>query len=427
MRKSSPLLSLSMNEWLKIVKPTYINRGFFDIKPGLGRIRKNLSYLGIKNDKPIFQVVGTNGKGSTSYIISTFLKQIGLSVGTFVSPHELSLTERFLINGNQISESSLIDLLRIAEHAEAVCGDKLSYFELLTASALYWFKTRGVDAIVLEAGMGGRWDSTSALGQSVLTITHIDIDHTDYLGKTVAEIANEKVNAASTGSKLIAAPQSNIVTDVLSNYAKKKKLPIGFIDGRSIKIISEGIDGTKFEWKGAVFKTNLLGRYQVINIVTAFKAVNLIYNYPTAFITDGVKNISIPSRLELKKIGKLNVIFDGGHNPDAMRTVSEFLKPIKLKIIIIYSSMKDKDYKSNLKTLSVLSDTIFIVELPFKRSESAFNLMQASRQFFSNTNYIGVSHLHKFIEERQDRDDVILITGSFYLTGLSKHMLHGLL
>jgi len=137
----------------------------------------------------------------------------------------LSPTERFLINGNQISKEELTNLLKIVKHSESVCGNKLSYFELLTTAALYWFKIKDVDAIVLEAGMGGRWDSTSALGQSVLIITHIDIDHTEYLGKTVAEIANEKVNAASDNSFIISSPQSDTVNNVLSSYAKEKNMP----------------------------------------------------------------------------------------------------------------------------------------------------------------------------------------------------------
>jgi len=137
----------------------------------------------------------------------------------------------------------------------------------------------------------------------------------------------------------------------------------------------------------------------------------------------GIKNLLIPSRIELKKIDKLNVIFDGGHNPDAMRTVSEFLKQIKSKITIVYSSMKDKDYTSNLKILSVLSNDIFIIELPFERSESAFNLMQASKRFFSSINYLNIDSLCKFIEEKKQIDETILIIGSFYLTGLSKYTL----
>ncbi len=414
-----------MNRWIETVRPDYINRGFFDIKPGLERIRKNLSYLKIKKNKPIFQVVGTNGKGSTSYILSKLLKQIGVSAGTFTSPHELSPTERFLVNDNQISKEELINLLKMVKHSETACGDKLSYFELLTVAALYWFKIKDVDAIVLEAGMGGRWDSTSALGQSVLIITHIDIDHTDYLGKTVAEIANEKVNAASD-SLIISSPQSDTVNNVLSNYAKEKNLPISFVDSQSINIISEDLSGTTFNWKGAKLKTNLLGKNQAVNIATAFKAINLVYNYPAKFLEKGIKNLLIPSRIELKKIDKLNVIFDGGHNPDAMRTVSEFLKHIKSKITIVYSSMKDKDYTSNLEILSVLSNNIFIIELPFERSESAFNLMQASKRFFSGINYLNIDCLCKFIEERKQIDETILITGSFYLTGLSKYTLKDL-
>ncbi len=412
-----------MNRWIETVKPDYINRGFFDIKPGLERIRKNLSYLGIKKNKPIFQVVGTNGKGSTSYILSTLLKQIGVSAGTFTSPHEFSPTERFLINGNQISKEELTNLLKIVKHSETMCGNKLSYFELLTTAALYWFKIKDVDAIVLEAGMGGRWDSTSALGQSVLIITHIDIDHTDYLGKTVAEIANEKVNAASDNSFIISSPQSDTVNNVLSSYAKEKNMPISFIDSKSINIISEDLSGTAFSWKDSKLKTNLLGKNQAVNIAAAFKAVNLVYNYPIKFLEKGIKNLLIPSRIELKRIDKLNVIFDGGHNPDAMRTVSEFLKQIKSKITIVYSSMKDKNYTSNLKILSVLSNDIFIIELPFERSESAFNLMQASKRFFSSVNYLNIDSLCKFIEEKKQIDETILIIGSFYLTGLSKYTL----
>jgi len=139
-------------DWLKLIHPDYLKREFFDIKPGLSRIREVLSCLGVKKEKPVIQIVGTNGKGSTTYAISRLLQIEGYSVGTFVSPHEISPSERILVNDRQIDSAQLKDVVLIVNAIEKTAGISLSYFELLTVVALYWFKICNVDIIVLEAG-----------------------------------------------------------------------------------------------------------------------------------------------------------------------------------------------------------------------------------------------------------------------------------
>ncbi len=410
--------------WLKLINPDYLNRGFFNIKPGLSRIKTILSSMNIKKDKPIFQIVGTNGKGSTTYIISGLLGNLGYSVGAFMSPHEISPTERILINNRQIKADQLNEIISVVNDAEISTGIVLSYFELLTAAALYWFKINNVDLIILEAGMGGRWDASSALGQNVLVVTSIGIDHTDYLGKTAVKIAEEKIAAVSEGSKLIIAPQRPDVYRKLTTYAEKRTLPVvKYINRKLIKILESNLSGTSFLYKDMLIKTNLLGECQPINIITAIESVRLLYDLPNDIIRRTVGFLRIPSRLEIQKANNLTIIFDGGHNRDAIEGVCRFFKKIKKRITIIYSSMKDKNYQSNLCLLSTLSDSLLIVELPFERAEKAVNLLKAAKGIFKYSRIIDIAGLSELLKSKYDSDEIILITGSFYLTGLFKYVI----
>jgi len=407
-------------DWLKLIHPDYLKREFFDIKPGLSRIREVLSCLGVKKEKPVIQIVGTNGKGSTTYAISRLLQIEGYSVGTFVSPHEISPSERILVNDRQIDSAQLKDVVLIVNAIEKTAGISLSYFELLTVVALYWFKICNVDIIVLEAGMGGRWDATSALGQDVLAVTTIGIDHTDYLGETTKEIAKEKIAAASRHSKIIIAPQRPEVREVLADYLKNG-FSFKYIDKESIKILESSLSGTKFLYNDMPIETNLAGRFQAVNIAMAIEAVRALNSRYD--ISNVRLNLRIPSRLQVKRIGNKTMVFDGAHNRDAMDEICGFLKEFDIKTTIIYSSMKDKDYNGNLRLLSTLSDSIFFVRLPFTRAEKAINLFKASEGLFNHRGIISNNRIVSGLKKVIGFNETILVTGSFYLTGFIKYAL----
>ena len=407
-------------DWLKLIHPDYLRREFFDIKPGLSIIREVLSCLGVKKEKPIIQIVGTNGKGSTTYAISRLLQIEGYSVGTFVSPHEISPSERILINDRQIDSAQLKDVVSIVNVIEKSAGISLSYFELLTVAALYWFKICNVDIIVLEAGMGGRWDATSALGQDVLAVTTIGIDHTDYLGETTKEIAKEKIAAASKRSKIVIAPQRPEVREVLADYLKNG-FSFKYIDKESIKILESSLSGTKFLYNDMPIETDLAGGFQAVNIAAAIESVRALNSRYD--ISNVRLNLRIPSRLQVKKIDNRTMVFDGAHNRDAMKAVCGFFEKLKKKTTVIYSSMKDKNYPENLQLLSKIANSIFIVGLPFERAEKAINLFKASEGLFNHREIISDNRIASGLKKVTGFNETILVTGSFYLTGFIKYAL----
>jgi len=181
---------------------TYLDSlGLYKIKPGLGRIKKLLGSLGNPHEKaPGIIVGGTNGKGSAAASIASILRAGGYRTGLYTSPHLIDVTERIRINRREIERPELARiLLRVKKAAEKSTGGNASYFETLTAAAFVYFAESGVDFSVLEVGMGGRWDATNVINPLVSVITNVSKDHTDYLGRTIGEIASEKARIIKPG------------------------------------------------------------------------------------------------------------------------------------------------------------------------------------------------------------------------------------
>ena len=180
------------------------NIGFFDIKPGLERIKKVLSHLGDPQDRfKSILIAGTNGKGSVAAILSNILMKNALKTGLYTSPHLISVTERLKINNQQISENDLDTALGKVFDACIESNTELSYFEIVTASAFVYFSEQDVDIAVFEVGMGGRWDATNVVNPLLSVITNISLDHTEHLGDTKALIAAEKAEIIKNNTPLI--------------------------------------------------------------------------------------------------------------------------------------------------------------------------------------------------------------------------------
>ena len=184
----------------------YLDRlGIFTMNPSLAAISTVLETLGLARPGfRVVQVIGTNGKGSTSAFFGSLARAHGLNTGLFTSPHFLSPRERVRVNGAVVSEA---DLLEAVNQVMQVGGDALSYFELLTASAMVVFRKKEVDVVILEAGLGGTWDSTTAIAADAVIFTPIDLDHQSVLGDTLAEIARDKAGAIRSSAPVVVAHQ----------------------------------------------------------------------------------------------------------------------------------------------------------------------------------------------------------------------------
>ena len=205
----------------------------FGIKPGLDRINALLEAVGNPHHGlRSVHIVGTNGKGSTAAFLSAIAAAGGYRVGLFTSPHLIHFTERMQINGVRISEEKVVNLLeKVMEGAPAAA----TFFEIVTAMALLWFAEEKVDLVVLEAGMGGRQDATGAVSGILSVVTPISLDHCEYLGYSIAEIAAEKAGVAKQGTPVVVSPQDPEVHEVLRRCSEKQNNTL-YLSGRDFSV-----------------------------------------------------------------------------------------------------------------------------------------------------------------------------------------------
>ncbi len=259
----------------------------YGIKFGLDNISRLMSAL--DNPHTSFlsvHVAGTNGKGSTSAIIASILKTAGFKVGLFTSPHIISFTERIRVNGEEITENEVIELAEEIKDIVVHLGDfSPTFFEVVTAMALLYFKRKKVDIAVIEVGMGGRLDATNIITPEISIITNISYDHKEFLGDTLKEIAHEKAGIIKKGVPVVASYQESEAMKVIEQKAIEKNSEL-YIYGRDFSSVLKRNDssGICFDYSsGDSFTINdlvlpLAGEHQMQNASVAIKAATIVLN-----------------------------------------------------------------------------------------------------------------------------------------------------
>ncbi|MGD9081062.1 MAG: folylpolyglutamate synthase/dihydrofolate synthase family protein, partial [Desulfobacterales bacterium] len=291
----------------------------FGIILGLDTIKGILGALGNpQNDFNSIHVAGTNGKGSVASALSAILQESGYRVGLYTSPHLVRFNERICINNHQISNLDVIKSYQAVKHVHH--GDRSpTFFEFATAMALYAFSRQKVDWAVIETGMGGRYDATNILTPAISIITNVSMEHRDYLGNTLAEIAREKAGIIKQATPVVTAVKQKQARSIVREVARKKSAPL-FMLGKDFAVRqhqSGHFSYYGFENTWRQLKTPLLGRYQIQNAALALAASELLIknNVPIApkSIKQGLANTRWPGRLEIV-CDKPLVILDGAHN-----------------------------------------------------------------------------------------------------------------
>ncbi len=402
------------------------------MRPGLARINKLLKAL--KNPQKrikAIHVVGTNGKSSTARMLAAILSAQGLKAGAYLSPHLVSFTERYIINGREISDSRFEALLEeVREKAEEVnkrarSSGPLTQFEILTALGILYFARQKVNVAVMEAGLGGRYDATNVFAKThVQVLTNIELEHTDLLGKNVRSIVKEKM--------AVVPEKGNVVLGALSDEALKEAVKICKRKKARYKVFEEdysllkGRGEKRFDvWtaKGhySDLKLSLLGQYQRTNCAVAIQAAELFTRKPLdeKKLKRSLPRIMIPARMEIIS-EKPMVILDGAHNPSS---IAELLKSLKQmtegrRVIGVASILKDKDASAMLEQLLDFCDILFVTENSNRRSMSAQKLSRlpvveesSVQTFVARESQSALESAFKLASIR----DVILITGSIYL------------
>lgn len=260
---------------------------------GLERITKLLDKLGNpEKELKFIHVAGTNGKGSTCTMLSSVYIDAGLKTGLYTSPYVIDFRERIQVNGKFIEKECLTVLSdKIKE-----TGVVVTEFEFITALAFLYFKEQKCDIVILEVGMGGRFDATNAIENPLCSvITRIDLDHTDYLGDTIEKIAFEKCGIIKKGSPTISYPiQEYGSLTTIQNRSEKLIVP----DINSLRILSSDINGNRFIYKDTEYYTRLVGKHQIYNALTVIETVREVGLADSQNIKLGIANAVLPARIE---------------------------------------------------------------------------------------------------------------------------------
>ncbi len=401
----------------------------FGINPGLERIRALCDELGNPQKKlKVIHVAGTNGKGSTSTMISNILRKSGYSTGLFISPYVTDFRERIQYNGNMIDK---FDLAECVKQVKAAI-DKLSAqglqpteFEAITAAAFVYFEKKKCDFVVLEVGLGGRLDSTNVIeAPYVSVITSISLDHTAILGDTIEKIAAEKCGIIKYGAQTVAYPfQASDAMAVIEKTCAERCCNLTIPDISRLSKKEEKLEGTQVCYDGIDFMLPLAGEHMVYNACTVVEAVRalsrLAVDIPNEAIVAGIECSIMPGRLELIKKRPV-VILDGGHNEGCAAALSNFIKKHLRgkRIIMVSSMMADKDYLAYLSAVAPFADIFIATRVDMPRALKSDELMQNAMKYCSNCH--DIPDPAKAITAAKNiilPDDALIVCGSFYLAG----------
>ena len=407
----SPLSSLPYTETLN-----YLYRlQLYGVAPGLGRINRLLSHLsagGVSSAPhlkfPSVHIGGTNGKGSTAAMVASILKQAGYRVGLYTSPHLIDFSERITINGVPISQDEIIRLTAYLKRAVERLSLHITFFEFTTAMAFCYFAEADIDIVVCEVGLGGRFDATNVLAPMVTAITMIDLDHEQYLGHSLLEIAYEKAGIIKEGTPVVTGATQPEVLTYFEEVAGLKSAPI-FRLGHEMTVSSERL-------QKSMIHCPLLGDHQMRNAAVAISVIEQLksFSVPENAILEGMRLVAWPGRLQTIQTNPL-ILLDGAHNPSGARALASFLRRHESgKHWLIVGMMRDKNIKEMLATLCVWSDEVVLTRPDIERAATVADLSAALNQSIAQTIIESIPEAIQFVLSRIDSHDTVVITGSLF-------------
>ncbi len=402
------------------------------VKPGLQRISALLKAIGSpERTVPVIHVVGTNGKGSVAAMLDRVLREAGYRVGLYSSPHLSDVRERVRVQGACISQDDLCRHVGVLDGAMRVLPDPPSYFELLTAMAFRHFSECAVDVAVLEAGMGGRWDATHQGTPLCCVLTGVALDHTEFLGPTLADIAREKAGIATAGVPFVAG----VLTPEAKNAAQQECSARGgrwiSTEGIDAAAIRERWDGTQFRIESPAYAglvdLSLPGLWQQGNLCTVLGAVDSLrsigLDIEKSHLIAGLRNVRWPGRFESVHRAP-RIVLDGAHNPSAISAICgglQRLVPQSERRHVLFGAMADKAVPEMLKILLPVVSCITTTSSGDPRAMSARELAEATsrlgvRAKISDTVADGVAMASASLGS----GDVLLVTGSLAVVGQAR-------
>ncbi|WP_244154235.1 bifunctional folylpolyglutamate synthase/dihydrofolate synthase [Desulfospira joergensenii] len=410
--------------------------GRFGIKLELETIQNILRFLNNPHKNyNIVHVAGTNGKGSTATYISSILKEAGFKTGIYTSPHLVRFNERICVDGQEITDDGVVAAFE-AVKAVDMGKRKATFFEIATAMAFYHFSREKVDWAVIETGMGGRFDATNIVVPRVSVITNLSIEHTDYLGSTIRDLAREKGGIIKPNTPVVTAVSQTSGMEVLQTLAQKQKAPF--------YLYKKDFSTRKYpgrsavQYNGIFQKINdlampLPGEHQKENLGLALAACELIfdrqqkrdprYDLTPDLVKQGLAKAKWPGRLEIACTDPL-VILDGAHNLKAAQVLGRYLSTALAdkKLTLVIGILNDKPYEAMLKHLLPWAEELILTRPKIDRSLDTRILKTSALKFFKGPilEIEDVKEAAAHALAKGSRDKAVCIAGSLYVVGEAK-------
>jgi dihydrofolate synthase/folylpolyglutamate synthase len=415
----------------------------FGIKLGLNNISQLLSlFLNPQNKFNSVHIAGSNGKGSVAAFIESIVRHAGFKTGLYTSPHLIDFTERIKVDGKEIDRN---DVIKITEEIKLKINSctqnpktkdllceadptfynlkEITYFEFVTAIAFIYFARENVDFAILETGMGGRLDATNVVKPQISVITNISLEHKEYLGQTLEEIAREKAGIIKKEIPIVTGVTQKKIIDMYEDISEKNNSPI-YRMGKDFW--GEIKDSETFDYYGIYQKFNnlkigLKGQHQFDNAILSLSVIELLEkeNFSEDNIKKGLLSVNWPGRLE-KVWQNPQVIVDGAHNLKAAETLRICLEnDYKYnRLFLVIGIMLDKDIEDILSTLTPLAKKVFLTRPKMDRAASTEVLSNYMEQFKKEIEKIEkVEDAIGSALNQADPSDLICITGSLFTVG----------
>lgn len=406
----------------------------FGSVPGLERIQALCDKLGNPEQKlPVIHVAGTNGKGSSVAMLSSVLQAAGYRVGTYTSPHLERYNERFLINGQEISNEDFAEEITMMK---SICSELAAegqavptLFEIVTGAAFHYFAKQNVDVLILEVGLGGQFDATNIVPSPLLSlIMSISIDHTDFLGDSIEKIAAEKAGIIKKNCPVVLYSQSKMVYNIMWTKAQELTAPFYCPENTEVHISSQSLEGTVFSVKNELLELKdvelfMLGSYQIGNCITVLNACAVLRKRGLSLsdeaIRTGLKNARWAGRMEICGKEPL-IILDGAHNADGILQLAKSIETYfnEKKVTLILGVLGDKEYDKMAEHILPHAETVILTEPHSERKLDVFSLAR------SISDFSGAVYTEKEIEDAFEKalsitpaDGIILCCGSLYMIG----------
>ena len=423
------------------------------IEPTLSRIASLTDLLGSpQHAYPVIHITGTNGKSSTARMVEALLRAFGLRTGLFTSPHLIDARERICLDGEPISAERFLDTWgEIAPYVHMVDaraaeegGPTLSFFEVMTAMAYAAFADAPVDVAIVEVGLGGSWDATNVADGTVCVVTPIGMDHQDYLGDSLADIAREKSGIIKPASVAVLAQQEVVAAELLLERAVEVGATVAR-EGMDFGVVGRGVavGGQVLQLKGLASVYDdvfvpLFGEHQAHNAAVALAAVEAFLGGSGALDSDVVREgfslVASPGRLEVLRRGP-TVLVDAAHNPHGAQALAAALADSFdfATLVGVVGVLRDKDALGILEALEPALDRVVITQPGSARAVPADDLAAIAREVFSDDRVFVepdvVEALERATQLAEESGEYagagVLVTGSVVLVGEARRALGG--